>query len=98
MSIAISTDCGRVDVPNAIRLPVCLSLIAQDDAASHRTEVRLVVIWAATSGTGTGLGQRALANTAVQPTWGDHIRGEHSIHASSPVRDGCPETVCFSVA
>ena len=70
------------------RIPVYLPLFTQDDTASRRTELGFVVIWAAASGTGAGLGQRSLADAAVQPTRGDHIRVEHSFQTSSLVRNG----------
>jgi len=79
---------GKIRALITERIPVCPSLFTQDDAASRRTELGFVVIWAAASGTGAGLGQRSLADAAVQPTRGDHILGEHSFQASSLVPVG----------
>ena len=71
----------------AKRVPVCFSLFAQNDAAALRTKRRLVVVRAAASGTGIGLSQCTLADAAVQPARGNHIRGEHSFQASFIVPD-----------
>ena len=79
---------GKIRALITEQITVYFSLLTQDDAASRRTELRLVVIRAAASGTGAGLGQRALADAAVQPAWGDHIRGEHFLQTSSLVPTG----------
>ena len=70
---------GKIRALITERIPVYLPLFTQDDATSRRTKLGFIVIWAATSGTGAGLGQRTLADAAIQPAWGDHIRSEHGV-------------------